>query len=140
MSDAVASGDAMYQNFVSPAVLQANETGALVLRRDAQGRRAFVRTRNVTALGFEPIMDAIHLEEEIDILLENVAKTEPRLRNRTLSVPGVDFGPGARFGTGNTGVYGMEEGVSSPWSLHSGRRPRSNTLSPFFFGRKSPSK
>lgn len=128
----VSTGDAVVQDFVSPAILQANETGTLVLTRDSQGRQRFVRTRQVTALGFEPIMNVIEMEREREILLDWVGQNAPRRRNRTLSVPGIDFRYGASFGTGNTGVYGMEQGHHSWSSRIEGRRTRSNTLSPHY--------
>jgi len=132
LTNMISTGDAMVQPFVSPAVLQANETGALVLTRTADGVR-FRRTRKVTALGFEPIMSAISLENERDLLLQNMERRGIRRRNRTLSVPGIDFSYGANLGTDNSGVYGMEP--PSPVTVASsgrGRRSRSraNTLSP----------
>lgn len=122
----VASGDAVFQSFVSPAILQANETGTLVLTRDAQGRRNYRRTRKTTALGFEPMMNIIEMEHERQLLLEWVSTNAPRRRNRTLSVPGIDFSYGSGFGTGNSGVYDMEPGRL----LSSARRGRSHTVSP----------
>lgn len=107
LSNMILSGDTMIQPFVSPAVLQANETGALVLTRTQDGRQRYVRTRKVTALGFEPMMDFITMEREREILLDYVGKHPPRRRNRTLSVPGIDFSYGANLGTDNSGVYGM---------------------------------
>jgi len=62
--------------------------GTLVLTRDRQGRQRYARTRKVTALGFEPIMDLVRMEEERELLLDWVARNKPRRRNRTLSVPG----------------------------------------------------
>lgn len=134
LSNAVQSGDTLVQSFISPVILQANETGQLVLTRDAQGKQKFVRTRKVTALGFEPIMDVIRMEEEREILLDWVARHQPRRRNRTLSVPGIDFNYGT-IGPG-TGVYGMEEPPdvfttrSAYQGIGSNRRQRSSTLSP----------
>lgn len=121
----ISTGETLVQPFVSPAILQANETGALVLTRDAQGHQHYRRTRKVTALGFEPIMDALSMERERDVLLDWVGKNPPRRRHRTLSVPGIDFSYGAHIGTGS-GVYGM-----SPQSLPTPpNRQRSTTLSP----------
>jgi hypothetical protein len=92
LTNAISTGDAMIQPFVSPAILQANETGALVLTRCPKtGRRVYMRSRKVTALGFEPILGTSALERERDLLLEHVRMYPPRLRNRTLSVPGIDF-------------------------------------------------
>jgi hypothetical protein len=109
LRDMVTAGETMRQPFVSPAILQANETGALVLTTsgDPGGHLRYVRTRRLTALGFEPMMDWIKMEEERTVLLDWAAKHPPRQRSRTLSVPGLDFqyGVGAEFGTGNKGVY-----------------------------------
>ena len=81
------------QPFVSPAVLEANETGVLVrVRRGTEDYRIhgpYVRTRNVSALGFDPILSQLELREERARLLDWVAKNAPRARNRTMSVPGV---------------------------------------------------
>jgi len=137
-SNMVQTGETMNQPFVSPAILQANETGTLVLTRDRQGKQKYIRTRKVTALGFEPIMDIVRLEQEREILLDWVARNKPRRRNRTLSVPGIDFNYGAAGVGSGTGVYGMGQpphgGGSSargmPDERGGPRRPRSYTLSP----------
>ena len=108
----VTAGDSLTQNFVSPAILQANETGALILSRSARdGTLRYVRTRRIRALGFEPTMNWSEIQEEEEKLLEWVGKHPPRRRHRTLSVPGIDFNYGSSFspvafGTGNSGVYG----------------------------------
>ncbi len=104
IADVILAGETYRQNFVSPAVLQANETGALVQVREA-GRTKYVRTRKVTALGFEPIMDMMELQDEREKLLQWVEKNPPRQRKRTLSVPGITI-PGQNFGNNNSGVYG----------------------------------
>ena len=128
LSNMVASGEVMFQPFVSPAILQANETGALVLQRDQQGNRRFIRTRKATALGFEPMMNIIEMERERDLLLEWVGKHPPRRRNRTLSVPGIDFSY-ADIGQGNSGVFGMDEEGAQDWTSRSrSRRDRAHTL------------
>jgi hypothetical protein len=79
------------QPFVSPAVLQANETGALVrVRRGTEDYRRhgpYVRTRQLTSLGFDPTLSADELREERSRLLDWVARNAPRTRNRTLSIP-----------------------------------------------------
>lgn len=110
LASMVSSGDALVQPFVSPAILQANEAGALVFTRDSHGAVKYARTRKVTALGFEPIMDSIEVDLEREFLLDWVTRNAPRRRNRTLSVPpGLDFAHGASFGSGNVGVYGGME-------------------------------
>jgi hypothetical protein len=104
--DMVTAGDALTQPFVSPAILQANETGALILSRSARdGTLRYVRTRRIRALGFEPTMNWSEMQAEREVLLEWTRKNPARRRNRTLSVPGIDFSYGASFGTGNMGVY-----------------------------------
>ena len=79
------------QPFVSPAVLQANEAGALVrVRRGTEDYRIhgpWRRTRKITALGFDPTMDDEELSRERAKLLDWVAKNAPRKRNRTMSNP-----------------------------------------------------
>jgi hypothetical protein len=107
--DMVTIGDHLTQPYVSAAIIQANETGALVMVRNRRdGTTRFVRTRRVGALGFEPMMNWNEMQEEAEALLEWVGKHPPRRRHRTLSVPGIDFSYGAAhpFGTSNTGVYG----------------------------------
>jgi hypothetical protein len=79
------------ETFTSPAVLQANETGALVrVRRgteDYEKYGPFKRTRHVSALGFDPILSALEFETERARLLDWAARTAPRRRHRTLSNP-----------------------------------------------------
>jgi len=104
IADVITTGETLRQNFVSPAVLQANETGVLV--RDGRGR--YVRTRKLTAIGFEPMMSWSEMAEERDALLDWVEKNPARRRKRTLSVPGIDFINNYKygdFGTNNQGVY-----------------------------------
>lgn len=103
MSEVVRVGETWRQNYVSPVVLQANEAGALVQVRK-NGRTKYVRTRRVTALGFEPIMDMIDFTNEREALLEWVEKNPPRTRKRTMSVPGFGINLGD-FGSHNRGIY-----------------------------------
>ena len=95
------------QKYTSPAVLQANETGGLVRRRRGtqDGRGAFVRTRNLTALGFDPALSLAELENEIEILLAEVERNPPRPRRGWHSaIPGIDFGSDlASLGSGSRG-------------------------------------
>jgi hypothetical protein len=135
-SNLISTGETLVQSFVSPALLQANETGTLVLARNQAGVQVYRRTRKVTAFGFEPIMSELQMDIERDLLLEWVARNPPRRRHRTLSVPGIDFSYGENIGTGNSGVYGGMDhpGPLSPWS----RRQRANTSSPYTLsGRKN---
>mmetsp|Transcript_48736 Transcript_48736/g.117904 ORF Transcript_48736/g.117904 Transcript_48736/m.117904 type:complete len:1355 (-) Transcript_48736:1567-5631(-) len=117
--DMVTVGDHLTQPFVSAAIIQANETGALIMARNRRdGTIRYVRTRRVGALGFEPTMNWSEMQEEAEVLLEWVGKHPPRRRHRTLSVPGIDFSYGASaqpFGTGNIGVYGT---MSSDQQAH----------------------
>lgn len=114
MQEMITAGETMRQSYVSPAILQANETGALVLTRSGvDGKLRYVRTRRLLALGFEPTMKWSEMEQEREVLLEWVGQHPPRRRHRTLSVPGIDFSRGSSsFGTGNTGVYGAFGGFS----------------------------
>ena len=124
MRDMVTAGDVMLQPFVSPAILQANETGGLVLARiSPEGPLRYIRTRRLAALGFEPTMNWSEMHEEREFLLDWVGKHPPRRRHRTLSVPGLDFSYGSRLGTGNSGVYGTVD-----WTP--GGRQRADTGSP----------
>jgi hypothetical protein len=126
--DMVTSGEVMRQPFVSPAVLQANETGALILARNADGNLRYVRTRRIRALGFEPTMKWSEMQSEREALLEYVGTHPTRRRHRTLSVPGIDFNYGQSLGTGNSGVYGAL-GTTSPME----NRTRADTGSPRMF-------
>jgi hypothetical protein len=88
--------EVLFQPFVSPAVLQANESGVLVrIRRGTEDFRThgpYVRTRHVTALGFDPLMSEDELRQERARLLDWVARNAPRRRQRTLSVPLMFYG------------------------------------------------
>ncbi|KAL7579047.1 hypothetical protein ACA910_019086 [Epithemia clementina (nom. ined.)] len=157
-SHLLSTGETLVQPFVSPAILQANETGALVFSRNQAGNQIYRRTRKVTALGFEPIMSELEMDFERELLLEWVARNPPRRRHRTLSVPGVVYYGSDSLGTGNSGVF-SGEGMS-PWrsyndrNLHDnnsssssnnsnmnvhlgGPRPRANTSSPYVSQKKS---
>ena len=130
------TGETLVQHYVSPAILQANETGVLVLSRDEQGHQRYKRTRKVTALGFEPIMNILEMEREREILLEMVRNNPPRRRHRTLSVPGIDFNY-PNVGNG-TGIYDdSERGDVTPW-VNRSRRQRSRTVADPLQQRRSP--
>lgn len=58
------AGDSMKQNFVSAAVLQANESGALV-RVLQDGKMKYVRSRRMPSMGFDPIMNVSELMSEL---------------------------------------------------------------------------
>lgn len=109
--DGTGAHETMLQPFVSPAVLEANETGVLIrVRRGTEEYRRYgpyVRTRNVSSLGFDPILSQLELREERARLLDWVARNAPRKRNRTMSVPGVSH---FRRDDGN-GVYGTFSGT-----------------------------
>jgi hypothetical protein len=128
----ITTGESLQQPFVSPAVLQANETGALVMlpSRGADGRRRYRRTRRLTALGFEPMMNVIEMDNEREVLLDWVGKHPPRRRTQTLSVPGIDFNYGfGDFGVDNSGVYGADpRHFCSTGAPSFADRARSNTM------------
>lgn len=135
----VTSGESLRQTFVSPAILQANETGALVmLPRTDSGRGRYIRTRQLTALGFEPTMNWNEMNRERDVLLDWVGKNPPRLRSQTLSVPGIHFNYGyGDFGIGNSGVYRDDvERDQSRFIAYQSNRMRAKTsdahVEPFF--------
>ena len=123
MSEVILAGETLGQNFVSPAVLQANEAGALIRIPGREGQRPrYARTRRVTALGFEPIMNLIELHNERDALLDWVAKNPPRRRKRTLSVPGITTNIGS-FGNNNSGIY---DAIPEPGSANRRRRAQTS--------------
>jgi len=117
MSEIVLAGETLRQKYVSPAVLQANEAGALVRLPDQYGRSRYVRTRKVTALGFEPIMTILELDEEREKLLDWVAKNPAKTRHRTLSVPGIDF----NYGYGDLRGSGVFDGSAEDDSRDASR-------------------
>jgi len=135
-SNLLSTAETMIQPFVSPAILQAQEAGALVLSQDVMGSPVFRRTRKVTALGFEPIMSDLQMEVERELLLEWVALNPPRRRHRTVSVPHV-----AVYGSISAeddeseegGIFGV--GMNSPFNRQgrggAANRVRANTLSPY---------
>jgi hypothetical protein len=130
----------MAQPFVNPAVLEANEAGALMrVRRGTEDYRLygpFVRTRQVTARGFDPSMDDSELREERAAILDWVARHAPRKRNRTMSIPGVMHLQdktgrdvyGTFLGGVGTGLRGTNGGNSRDPSNHrSSKHSRSKT-------------
>ena len=132
VSHVLGAGETLRQPFVSPVVLLANESGVLVRRQggDADGRGMFVRTRRVTALGFEPTMNWSEMNEEREVLLDWVAKNPPRQRRHTLSVPGMDFNNfnlDEEFGRGNSGVYDSGAGQTMRGIPVGAPRVRANT-------------
>jgi len=74
-------GDEMKQNFVSAAVLQANESGALV-RVLQDGKMKYVRSRRTFSMGFDPIMNVSELMSERDRLLQHVTYAADPSRDR----------------------------------------------------------
>lgn len=123
MLDETGTCDRFNQPFVSPAVLQANEAGALVrVRRGTADYRlhgAYVRSRHVASVGFDFPLDDAEFREERARLLDWVARNAPRTRNRTNSVPLVS----SMTSSSGRGIYG-----SIPDNNNSHRR--SNTLDP----------
>ena len=75
------AGDSMHQSFVSAAVLQANESGALV-RVLRNGEMKYVRSRRMPSMGFDPIMNASELLSERDLLLQRVTHAAIPSRDR----------------------------------------------------------
>jgi hypothetical protein len=125
------TGEHIRQPYVSPMVLQANETGALVrvvrkqdslddfsftsFRRGSRQHRrdqSFVRTLQVGSLGFEPKLTPSTLMAERDRILEWVAQhPAPRPRHvRTLSHP---IGYGSTSGTAGSNVTAAVNGSST---------------------------
>jgi len=57
MFETVTWGESLIQPYVSPTILQSNETGVLVMTHDYENNwDSLVRTKNVPAVGFEPMM------------------------------------------------------------------------------------
>eukprot|EP00581_Thalassiosira_minuscula_P025405 CAMPEP_0184406378 /NCGR_PEP_ID=MMETSP0738-20130409/1553_1 /TAXON_ID=385413 /ORGANISM="Thalassiosira miniscula, Strain CCMP1093" /LENGTH=175 /DNA_ID=CAMNT_0026763237 /DNA_START=66 /DNA_END=593 /DNA_ORIENTATION=+ len=55
--DWVTYGESLIQPYISPTILQANESGILIMVYDYQnGWNDLVRTRRIPAFGFEPMM------------------------------------------------------------------------------------
>ena len=75
------AGDEMKQDFVSAAVIQANESGALV-RVLQDGRMKYVRSRRMPSMGFDPIMNVSELMSERDRLLQHVTYAANPSRDR----------------------------------------------------------
>jgi hypothetical protein len=72
--------DEITQDYVSAAVLQANESGALVrVLRD--GKMKYMRSRRMPSMGFDPIMSTAQLLNERERLLQHV-KYATSLRDR----------------------------------------------------------
>lgn len=91
LEDSIYQHDPMSEALVNSAVLQANETGALVrVRRgteDFQKHGPYVRSRRVLSLGFDPVLSMSELMQDRADLLDWVARRAPRRRHRTHSHP-----------------------------------------------------
>jgi hypothetical protein len=88
LQNVIATGESLVQPFVSPAVLQANETGALVMvRRHRNKGQKFVWTRKVAALGYEPIMSWGEMERERDLLIQFFSTRRTEIRTFVSSQP-----------------------------------------------------
>ena len=72
--------DEITQDYVSAAVIQANESGAL-MRVLRDGKMKYVRSRRMPSMGFDPIMSSSQLLNERERLLQHV-KYEASLRDR----------------------------------------------------------
>lgn len=65
----VTYGESLIQPYVSPTILQANETGILVMAYDYQNNWCdLVRTRRIPAFGFEPMMSKRTFKRERNAL------------------------------------------------------------------------
>ncbi len=94
------AGDSMNQSFVSAAVLQANESGALVrVLRD--GEMKYVRSRRMPSMGFDPIMNTSELVSERDQLLQRIAHAAIPSRDRG----GISSFNGTPYETGRLGRH-----------------------------------
>jgi len=123
MLDGSGVHELLHQPFVNPAVLEANEAGALVrVRRGTEDYKVhgpYVRTRRITSLGFDLMMDDEELRRERAQLLDWVANNAPRARNRTMSNPAILQG-----GESNTLLPNSAYGT---FEASSGRHKRSVT-------------
>ena len=71
--DWVTYGESLIQPYVSPTILQANETGILIMAYDCQnGWCDLVRTRRIPAFGFEPMIGKKMFKEERNALVRYV--------------------------------------------------------------------
>jgi hypothetical protein len=122
--------ECLNQTFTSPAVLQANEAGALVrVRRgteDYDNYGPYVRTRHVTALGFDLTLTEEELRRERAELLDWVAKNAPRTRNRTMSIPQM-FKLRAEGDAGAYGTFHTDGQEETKEEDPEGRHQRSKT-------------
>ena len=67
--NSVTYGESLIQPYVSPTILQANETGNLMLAYDYQNDWCdFVRTRRMPAFGFEPMLSQRTFRRERNVL------------------------------------------------------------------------
>lgn len=90
LNDVLCTVDAVMESLVSPAILQANETGVLVrVRRDSEDNgSAYVRTCQMTSIGFEPTLSPSEVMYEREELLKWVASHAPQPRHsRMMSNP-----------------------------------------------------
>jgi len=67
--NSVTYGESMIQPYISPTILQANETGILIMAYDHQNNwYDLVRTRRIAAFGFEPMMSKRTFKRECNAL------------------------------------------------------------------------
>ena len=65
----VTYGESLIQPYISPTILQANETGILIMAYDYQNSWSdLIRTRRIPAFGFEPMMGKRMFERERNAL------------------------------------------------------------------------
>ena len=110
--------DEMNQDYVSAAVLQANESGALVrVLRD--GKMKYMRSRRMPSMGFDPIMSSSQLLDERERLMQHLAYASS-LRDR---------GGTNSFDDTLSSFYDRTASMGSSSSSLSSRRNRRNFMS-----------
>lgn len=111
--------DNITQDYVSAAVLQANESGALVrVLRD--GKMRYMRSRRMPSMGFDPIMSTSQLVNERDRLLQHL-KYSASLQDRERGT--------SSFDDTLSSFYERSSSRTSPSSMSSTRRNRRNFMS-----------
>ena len=73
-------GDHFISSYVSPAILQANETGLLYkkkFRKNNNDDNNYKRTKRIFATGFIPVLNSNEIVQEYQLLLDYVANHPP---------------------------------------------------------------
>ena len=77
ISNDVTYGESLIQPYISPTILQANETGTLILTYDYQNSWPdIVRTRKTSAFGFEPALGKRVFNRERNVLRQYLGGQE----------------------------------------------------------------